>query len=774
MKFWFVVLFAVIGCGGDEDEINFSSATAVVAIKKINFLKVEELKEKYNLKKSYSLSSEKIEEKFSQDGTSSTPYKLSELFDINEENFSQVEQKVHTTEVVQENVETTTLTKTVLGSALGSVAVILVIDNSGSMREEQNYLSETFKSFLSQFGARDRSVKIVTTDYWNKGGSGRGYDQTFPVIYTDPLGIIHSEYINSAAGVDPNVVMNLFGDAIRDVGIMGSGTECGRYSLARALGDPNNLVENKKWLAGKELVVFFLTDEPPESVCESRFKAKYPGSADIDSFFQNALTTLNLKYNATDADKNMHIYSVVRSGASNAYTALSDASSEDSAINNRADISQESTWPGLFATMGTALVADLRPTVELPGASIIESVISVRVTKADGVPSTIPDICWSASNNNKTITFETVSGCNDILQTDSIDVEYRMTTGVLTYYSESLGDNTYRITSVVQKDVITKEIKDLDLYKGTTGENYTFDNNVVSFKTPRPNSTVTITYKDVTNPLVKEFTLSDSFNKFSDDFLFVKINSQLVKNYTLKKSKLSFTSEPPANAQITTINVSPKESIFEKDTSGKYKAIDLYSKSDNKKVLSIDSSGNFIIHDPSIFSNQENHNIDVVLKKKVEFTDKASIPLSFVPVEGLKYLSFVGGTCASGYSVVDKTLKIPVSCQGKGHTILYKKELPSVLEFSGLGGLSSDQLKSGIDIIKSFMIKEKTAGVSEGEGDSEVSEWDEWKKILPAADQAEGFTYDESKSSFKIPQGLLNYLYEKSVNISLEIIIRPK
>ena len=129
------------------------------------------------------------------------------------------------------------------------VDILLVVDDSCSMEDEQTKLSDGFAEFVEFFDIADVDyhIGITTTDMDDPERSGRLMGDV-PVISRDT----------------PNAE-----DAFRDnvkVGIEGSGTERGLDAAARALGDTMTTGENSGFFRAEALLsVIFVSDEEDAS-----------------------------------------------------------------------------------------------------------------------------------------------------------------------------------------------------------------------------------------------------------------------------------------------------------------------------------------------------------------------------------------------------------------------------------------------------------------------------------------------------------------------------
>jgi hypothetical protein len=114
------------------------------------------------------------------------------------------------------------------------VDILFVIDNSGSMKDNQALLSSSFASFIANFSMRelDFQIGVITTD--TTSGCPGGYSCSGPssLIYRPR----QNAFLNNST---PNLI-TVFADTVR-IGTGGSGAERGLHALDRALG-PLNMI----------------------------------------------------------------------------------------------------------------------------------------------------------------------------------------------------------------------------------------------------------------------------------------------------------------------------------------------------------------------------------------------------------------------------------------------------------------------------------------------------------------------------------------------------
>ncbi len=129
------------------------------------------------------------------------------------------------------------------------VDILLVVDNSGSMQDEQQELSVGFDNFVEFFDVADVDyhIGVTTTDMSSGGEEGR-------LVNHAGTRVIHRDTDDPAEAFRQNV----------QVGIEGYGFEKGLSAAAHALGD--DLDENDGFLREDALLsVIFVSDEEDSS-----------------------------------------------------------------------------------------------------------------------------------------------------------------------------------------------------------------------------------------------------------------------------------------------------------------------------------------------------------------------------------------------------------------------------------------------------------------------------------------------------------------------------
>jgi hypothetical protein len=160
--------------------------------------------------------------------------------------------------------------------------ILFVVDNSGSMADEQELLARNFDAFITEIaGAGDANyqIAVVTTDVDTPGGERAGLQiSTFAAEYPNPLtgidagmctsiGIEHGCFrgpnpetrIISSSRLTKEQQVAAFAENVR-VGSCGSGSEKGLAAMQRALDQANGC--NQGFLRDDaNLVVVFVSDE---------------------------------------------------------------------------------------------------------------------------------------------------------------------------------------------------------------------------------------------------------------------------------------------------------------------------------------------------------------------------------------------------------------------------------------------------------------------------------------------------------------------------------
>ena len=131
------------------------------------------------------------------------------------------------------------------------VDILLVVDNSGSMQDEQDELSVGFESFVEFFDLADVDyhIGVTTTDMSATGEQGTLVDNAGPHV-------IHRDTDDPAEAFHDNV----------QVGVVGWGFEKGLSAAAHALSEEMNEGDNEGFLRDDALLsVIFVSDEEDSS-----------------------------------------------------------------------------------------------------------------------------------------------------------------------------------------------------------------------------------------------------------------------------------------------------------------------------------------------------------------------------------------------------------------------------------------------------------------------------------------------------------------------------
>lgn len=172
--------------------------------------------------------------------------------------------------------------------------ILFVVDNSGSMREEQENLAANFAAFIDALAGSggDYQLAVVTTDpgsVLNGCGTGSGfecggfsttvYSDQFPFEFENQLLDACEELPISAACFQPDddgrtiITSDLppaeleasFQEAIQ-VGTCGAGSERGLSTMASALDEARNGCNTGFLRPGANLIVVFVSDERGNSI----------------------------------------------------------------------------------------------------------------------------------------------------------------------------------------------------------------------------------------------------------------------------------------------------------------------------------------------------------------------------------------------------------------------------------------------------------------------------------------------------------------------------
>lgn len=168
--------------------------------------------------------------------------------------------------------------------------ILFVVDNSGSMAEEQNNLADSFQSFINQFAERDLNFQIgvISTDAttgvsgWWQGTSsiGGGCAPAYQGITNGGMGTLLSKY-PAYKYLTPNVpdYVNKFKNNVR-LGVCGSGAETGLLSaynfFAPAKISAGGYNEGFLRPDGYLAVIFLSDEDEGRSAEDTRYIKQYP------------------------------------------------------------------------------------------------------------------------------------------------------------------------------------------------------------------------------------------------------------------------------------------------------------------------------------------------------------------------------------------------------------------------------------------------------------------------------------------------------------------
>lgn len=170
--------------------------------------------------------------------------------------------------------------------------LLFVVDNSGSMREEQDNLADSFESFISQFSDRDLNfhIGVISTDattgvsgWWQGTTSiGGGCAPAYQGIYNGGMGTLLSKY-SAYKFLTPNVpdYVNKFKANVR-LGTCGSGAETGILSAYNFFdqsrigtgGYNEGFIRDDGYLA----VIFVSDEDEGVSAADTRYIKQFPTS----------------------------------------------------------------------------------------------------------------------------------------------------------------------------------------------------------------------------------------------------------------------------------------------------------------------------------------------------------------------------------------------------------------------------------------------------------------------------------------------------------------
>ena len=140
----------------------------------------------------------------------------------------------------------------------GVVDILLVVDNSGSMRPYQVQLSENFEAFITFFieGNVDYRIGVATTSVLEQSASGWSCSQSDIDAIPAPGELVGNTIIDSTT----ENASDIFSEIV-NVGTCGSGYEMGLEGAIRVLENPDNaLLREEAYLS-----VIFVSDEQDSS-----------------------------------------------------------------------------------------------------------------------------------------------------------------------------------------------------------------------------------------------------------------------------------------------------------------------------------------------------------------------------------------------------------------------------------------------------------------------------------------------------------------------------
>jgi hypothetical protein len=165
------------------------------------------------------------------------------------------------------------------------VDMLFVVDNSGSMAEEQSILQSSFSSFISGFIANgvDFHIGVITTDVSNDGNSS--YWSSKLSGYVSPnMGCLLSKYSSYKflTNQTPDLV-NKFKANVR-VGTSGSGSEQGLNSALQALSDSRLSGCNSGFLRDDALLSVIVVSDENEDIVGATGTSAQKVAARVSAF----------------------------------------------------------------------------------------------------------------------------------------------------------------------------------------------------------------------------------------------------------------------------------------------------------------------------------------------------------------------------------------------------------------------------------------------------------------------------------------------------------
>lgn len=125
--------------------------------------------------------------------------------------------------------------------------IVLVIDDSGSMKEEQKNMAEKFGSFTSHLSSMNWRVGVITTDVVAANRNGK----LVPVVGAQ------THWIESTT----TNAQKLIGDTVQGVGLLGNGAEQGIKATYSLITNRNNSPNNGFFREDAALAVVIVSDE---------------------------------------------------------------------------------------------------------------------------------------------------------------------------------------------------------------------------------------------------------------------------------------------------------------------------------------------------------------------------------------------------------------------------------------------------------------------------------------------------------------------------------
>jgi len=179
---------------------------------------------------------------------------------------------------------------------LDKVNILFVIDNSGSMKEEQESIANQFDSFLTSLQGTDYNIAIITTDAYldtYKGKPKNGNFEQFP----NGKKWLTGAQDTSKAYLQKNI--EYFQQAMKTVGITGSGFERGLASTVRALEKED---QKEFFRPNALLMIIIVSDEDETGIISSRVSYDDRANALFDDLNNKIKKLYDTFYNLHNAD----------------------------------------------------------------------------------------------------------------------------------------------------------------------------------------------------------------------------------------------------------------------------------------------------------------------------------------------------------------------------------------------------------------------------------------------------------------------------------------